>query len=69
MQITKNFPGGNIEVISAEDNDIFVHYSMIQEDGYKSLNEGDVVEFDLIETDKGLQAIKVCKIDAKTATM
>lgn len=52
-----------------EDNDIFVHYSMIQEDGYKSLSEGDVVEFDLIETDKGLQAIKVCKIDTKTATM
>jgi len=52
-----------------ENNDIFVHYSMIQEDGYKSLNEGDVVEFDLIETDKGLQAIKVCKIDTKTATM
>ena len=52
-----------------ENNDIFVHYSMIQEDGYKSLNEGDVVEFDLIETDKGLQAIKVCKINTKTATM
>lgn len=52
-----------------EDNDIFVHYSMIQEEGYKSLSEGDVVEFDLIETDKGLQAIKVCKISAKTATM
>lgn len=52
-----------------EDNDIFVHYSMIQEDGYKSLNEGDVVEFDLIETDKGLQAIKVSKLNTKTATM
>lgn len=52
-----------------ENNDIFVHYSMIQEDGFKSLSEGDVVEFDLIETDKGLQAIKVCKIDTKTATM
>lgn len=52
-----------------EDNDIFVHYSMIQEEGYKSLSEGDIVEFDLIETDKGLQAIKVCKINSKTATM
>ncbi len=52
-----------------ENNDIFVHYSMIQEDGFKSLSEGDVVEFDLIETDKGLQAIKVCKINTKTATM
>lgn len=52
-----------------EDNDIFVHYSMIQEDGYKSLSEGDVVEFDLIETDKGLQAIKVSKINSKTTTL
>ena len=49
-----------------EDNDIFVHYSMIQEEGYKTLNEGDVVQFDLIETDKGLQAVKVNKISAKT---
>ncbi len=49
-----------------ENNDIFVHYSMIQEDGYKTLNEGDVVQFDLIETDKGLQAIKVSKIDQET---
>ena len=49
-----------------EDNDIFVHYSMIQEEGYKSLNEGDVVQFDLIETDKGLQAVKVSKISVKT---
>ena len=49
-----------------EDNDIFVHYSMIQEEGYKSLNEGDVVQFDLIETDKGLQAVKVSKINVKT---
>lgn len=51
-----------------ENNDIFVHYSMIQEDGYKTLNEGDVVTFDLIETDKGLQAIKVSKLD-KEATI
>lgn len=49
-----------------EDNDIFVHYSMIQEDGYKSLSEGDIVQFDLIETEKGLQAVKVHKINVKT---
>lgn len=49
-----------------EDHDIFVHYSMIQADGYKSLSEGDVVKFELIETDKGLQAIKVNKLDIKT---
>ena len=49
-----------------EDNDIFVHYSMIQEEGYKSLSEGDIVQFDLIETEKGLQAVKVQKINVKT---
>ena len=39
--------------------DIFVHYSAIKQDGYKTLSEGQVVEFDLIETAKGLQAINV----------
>lgn len=40
--------------------DIFVHYSAIKQDGYKTLSEGQMVEFDLIETPKGLQAINVC---------
>ena len=39
--------------------DIFVHYSAILADGYKSLVEGEEVEFDLIRTDKGLQAKNV----------
>lgn len=39
--------------------DIFVHYSAIKQDGYKTLYEGQLVEFDLIETPKGLQAINV----------
>lgn len=39
--------------------DIFVHYSAIKQDGYKTLTEGQIVEFDLIETAKGLQAINV----------
>ena len=41
------------------DEDIFVHYSAIKQDGYKTLSEGQLVEFDLIETPKGLQAINV----------
>ena len=36
--------------------DIFVHYSVIKKDGYKTLSEGDIVNFRLIETPKGLQA-------------
>ncbi len=39
--------------------DIFVHYSAIKQDGYRSLSEGQEVSFDLIETPKGLQAINV----------
>ncbi|MGO9325166.1 MAG: cold shock domain-containing protein [Terracidiphilus sp.] len=36
--------------------DIFVHYSAIQSDGYKTLKEGDVVDFDIVEGQKGPQA-------------
>lgn len=40
-------------------DDIFVHYSAILKDGYKTLKEGAIVDFKLIETSKGLQAIEV----------
>ncbi len=39
--------------------DIFVHYSAIRKEGYKTLQEGSVVDFKLVETVKGLQAIDV----------
>lgn len=42
--------------------DIFVHYSQIQLDGYKTLLEGEDVEFDLLETERGLQAKNVVKV-------
>ena len=42
--------------------DIFVHYSQIAEEGYRSLEVGQQVEFDLTETDRGLQAKNVVKI-------
>lgn len=41
--------------------DIFVHYSAIKSNGYKTLSEGENVEFDLISTDKGYQAKNVEK--------
>ena len=48
---------GFIEYTDKED--IFVHYSAIKQDGYKTLEEGQLVEFELVETNKGLQAINV----------
>ena len=39
--------------------DIFVHYTSIRVDGYRTLSEGEEVEYKLIRTDKGLQAIDV----------
>lgn len=45
-----------------ENEDIFVHYSAISQEGYKSLTEGQYVEFNLIETPKGYQALDVVVI-------
>ena len=43
-------------------NDIFVHYSALNMDGYKTLNEGQEVEFELIESEKGLLAHNVVRV-------
>ena len=47
-------------------DDIFVHISTIRMDGYKTLNEGDLVDFKLIETGKGLQAVEVNQVNLTT---
>ena len=42
--------------------DVFVHYSAVQTDGYKSLKEGEVVQFEVIQGDKGPQADQVTPV-------
>jgi cold shock protein len=49
-------------ITSADGKEIFVHYSAIKGDGYKSLNEGDDVEYEVTQSPKGEQAANVMKI-------
>lgn len=54
-------PGKGFGFIEQEDGpDIFVHYSAINTDGFKSLNEGDRVTFDVEQGQKGPSAANVC---------
>lgn len=46
-----------------EDTDIFVHYSGINKDGFKSLEEGQNVEFDVVDVERGKQAVNVTVIE------
>ena len=50
------------------DEDIFVHYTAIKQDGYRTLSEGQTVEFNLIKTEKGLQAIDVKTVNEENLT-
>lgn len=43
--------------------DVFCHFSAIQSEGYKSLDGGDLVEFDIVQGDKGLQAANVKRLN------
>jgi CspA family cold shock protein len=45
-----------------EGSDVFVHYSSIQGDGFKSIAEGDKVSFEIEDGDKGPKAVNVVKI-------
>ena len=46
----------------ADGPDVFVHYKAIEGDGFKTLNEGDQVEFEVQQGPKGLQATKVTRV-------
>lgn len=43
--------------------DVFVHFSAIQSDGFRTLNEGEPVEFEVVDGPKGAQAANVTKVD------
>ncbi|MBQ7217575.1 MAG: cold-shock protein [Synergistaceae bacterium] len=49
-------------ITADEGKDVFVHYSAIQGEGFKTLNEGQKVSFDVISGDKGPQAANVVKL-------
>lgn len=51
-----------------DEEDIFVHYSAINQEGYKTLSEGQLVQFQLVETAKGLQAINVVVLKQLSTT-
>ena len=49
-------------ICDEEGKDIFVHYSGLNMEGFKTLSEGENVEFDVIEGDKGPQAVNVNRL-------
>ena len=49
-------------ITTDEGKDVFVHYSAIQIDGFKTLDDGDAVSFEVVQSDRGEQAANVCKL-------
>jgi len=45
-----------------EGNDVFVHFSALNMDGFRTLKEGEEVEFEVVEGEKGFQAANVTKV-------
>ncbi len=56
-------------ILNAEEEDVFVHYRSIMGDGYKSLNEGEEVEFIQTRSEKGWQAAEVERLMADNVSL
>lgn len=72
MEVSQIMKQGAVKWFNAEkgfgfievegENDVFVHFSAINQEGYKSLDEGQSVEFEVVEGDRGPQAANVVKL-------
>jgi CspA family cold shock protein len=49
-------------IVGPDEQDVFVHYTHIHSDGFRSLKDGETVDYELIESDKGLQAREVHRV-------
>ncbi|OGW80270.1 MAG: cold-shock protein [Omnitrophica bacterium GWA2_52_8] len=61
-----NVKGYGFLVKEGSDKDIFVHYSVIQGEGYKKLLEGEEVMFDVVDGERGPQATNVVRLGKQT---
>ena len=50
-------------ITTEEGNDVFAHFSKINKEGFKTLEEGQNVEFDVVEGEKGLQAENITVVE------
>jgi CspA family cold shock protein len=56
-------------LVGPENQDIFVHFSVIQGDGFKVLKDGAKVNYDAVRTDKGWKATRVARLDLPEVTV
>ena len=55
-------------ILGPDGQDVFVHYSQIEGEGFRSLKDGEAVEYDLIEGDKGWQARTVHRLQQPSSS-